>query len=112
MAKNDRVILIKGDNSKWYEQAIFIIKKDASASKMPVDFVLEAENIINNYMMRTGKAKDVVSKYAANDKPQKNVETGHLGSLAVKANRRTTDFIPYLAMLICCIILAYVVFAM
>ncbi len=53
---DERVILIKGDSSKWYEQAIFIIKKNAPQGKMPVDFVMEAERIINNYMSGKGKA--------------------------------------------------------
>lgn len=104
MAKNDRVVLIKGDNSKWYEQAIFIIKKDAPASKIPVDFVLEAENIINSYMSRTGKVNGLASKYAGN--------SGNAGKSVVKAHKSGADFIPYFAMLVCCVILAYVVFTM
>ena len=42
---NQRAIAIKGDYTKEYEQVIFIMKED----KKPVlDFVLEAEKIINN----------------------------------------------------------------
>ncbi len=54
---DNRVILIKGNNSKWYEQAIFIVRKDAPKSQIPVDFVLEAEKIINNYMRGGSEAK-------------------------------------------------------
>ncbi|MCL2873482.1 MAG: hypothetical protein FWE29_00965 [Defluviitaleaceae bacterium] len=46
----DRIILVEGDNSKWYEQAIFIVRKNIPQSKVPVDFVAEAEKIVNNYM--------------------------------------------------------------
>ena len=51
---DNRVILIKGGNNKWYEQAIFIVRKDAAA-QIPVDFVAEAEKIINGYMHRKAK---------------------------------------------------------
>ena len=46
----ERVILVKGDQSKWYDQAIFIINPATSRDKLPVDFVAEAERIINGYM--------------------------------------------------------------
>ena len=52
MGRKERVILIKGDASKWYEQAIFIVNKDISPENMPVNFVAEAESIINNYIMK------------------------------------------------------------
>ena len=51
MNANERVILIKGDPTKWYNQAIFIVKKEIPANKIPVDFVAEAERIINNYLV-------------------------------------------------------------
>lgn len=47
---SERVILIKGDHSKWYDQAIFIVKKNIPQNKIPVDFVAEAEKIINGYV--------------------------------------------------------------
>ncbi|MDR3239409.1 MAG: hypothetical protein LBT44_04920 [Clostridiales bacterium] len=46
----NRVILINGDSSEWYEQAIFIVKKNIPDCKMPMDFVLEAEKVINQYL--------------------------------------------------------------
>jgi hypothetical protein len=48
--ENKRVVLITGSSSKWYEQAIFIIRKDAGRKAPPTDFVKEAESIIDNYM--------------------------------------------------------------
>jgi hypothetical protein len=48
----ERVILIKGDATKWYNQAIFIVNQNTPATKMPVDFVAEAEKIIYNHMAR------------------------------------------------------------
>ena len=47
---DDRIILVEGDSSKWYEQAIFIVRKNVPRNKVPVDFVAEAEKIVNNYM--------------------------------------------------------------
>jgi hypothetical protein len=52
MGSNERVILIKGDADKWYNQAIFIVNKDLPPGKLPVDFVAEAEKIIADYMRR------------------------------------------------------------
>ena len=48
--QTERVILIKGDSTKWYNQAIFIVNQDTPKNEMPVNFVAEAEKIINNYM--------------------------------------------------------------
>ena len=52
---NERVILIKGDAGKWYDQAIFIVKQNTPAEKIPKDFVLEAENIIRSYLIKKKK---------------------------------------------------------
>ncbi|MDR1704434.1 MAG: hypothetical protein LBS19_07075 [Clostridiales bacterium] len=49
MSDNKRVILITGDEQKWFEQAIFIVRKSA-AQRANIDFVREAELIIQNYM--------------------------------------------------------------
>jgi len=49
--KTERVILIKGDATKWYEQAIFILNP-TTQEKMPLDFVQEAEKIINDYNLK------------------------------------------------------------
>lgn len=49
-AENNRVVLITGNSSKWYERAIFFIKKDAGRKQLPKDFITEAEEIINDYM--------------------------------------------------------------
>ena len=43
-----RVIMIRGDKSKWYEQAIFVIRKNFPDNQIPVDIVAEAEKIIQN----------------------------------------------------------------
>ena len=40
-----KVVLVRGDKNKFYEQAIFILR--AGASQNQIDFVKEAEKIIN-----------------------------------------------------------------
>jgi len=50
MDKKERVILIKGNDSQWYEQAIFIVNQKAPREDIPVDFVAEAEKIINSHV--------------------------------------------------------------
>ena len=57
-----KVIMITGDKSKWYEQAIFIVNKNSPKESLPNDIVKEAEQIIDCYL--AGK------KYAVSTKKQ------------------------------------------
>jgi len=52
IGKTERVILVKGDASKWWEQAIFIVNSSAEAEEMPTDFISEAEKIVSDYNLR------------------------------------------------------------
>jgi len=63
MGPTERVILVKGDSTKWYNQAIFIVNQNMPAAKMPVDFVAEAERIIFNHI--SGQKKAAIAKAAA-----------------------------------------------
>lgn len=49
---DERIILIKGDKTKWYDQIIFILKKNVPKNKVPIDLVVEAERIVNSYFVR------------------------------------------------------------
>jgi len=73
ISDNKRVILITGDQSKWYEQAIFIVRKNAMDAAGPTDFIKEAESIISNYMgglaPRTPKESDIVPSIASAKAP-------------------------------------------
>jgi len=51
MEKTERVIVLKGDATKWYEQAIFIVNPKEQ-EKMPLDLVQEAERIISEYNLK------------------------------------------------------------
>lgn len=63
MGPTERVILVKGDSTKWYNQAIFIVNQNMPATKMPVDFVAEAERIIFNHI--AGQKKTAMAKAVA-----------------------------------------------
>jgi len=52
IGKTERVILVKGDSSKWWEQAIFIVNPQTETEEIPTDFVSEAERIVNDYNLR------------------------------------------------------------
>ena len=55
MQTNEQVVVIQGDATKWYSQAVFIINPNPTAEAVPVDFVAEAEKIIFNYVARKRK---------------------------------------------------------
>ena len=69
ISDNKRVILITGDNSKWYEQAIFIVRKTAAPAAQ-TDLLREAELIVSGYMDGYGHTPAVINaaKKAAPDK--------------------------------------------
>jgi len=58
IGKTERVVLVKGGENNWYEQAIFIVNQDAE--KMPTDFVAEAERIIREHSLGYTKASSLV----------------------------------------------------
>ena len=64
--RNERVVTIMGNSSNWYEQAVFIIKKDAG-KKEPVDFVKEAEAIIDSYMQKLAAGNGAIEQMTFED---------------------------------------------
>lgn len=58
MIEQNRVILVNGDNSKFFDQAIFIVKKNIPENKIPVDCVAEAEKIVGQHLARKGHDND------------------------------------------------------
>lgn len=114
MEKQDRVILVQGGVSKWYDQAIFIVNKNAQVSTMPVDFIQEAENIINEYLMNDKAGNDIVitDKNVTNfgnstikTRPKTNVKT----TKTVKSTSNALDVWINTIMLVCCVIMAGIV---
>jgi len=51
---NRKVVLVRGDKAKGYEQAIFILS--AGAHEKNIDFIKEAEKIINSRSFTTAAA--------------------------------------------------------
>jgi len=64
MHTNEQVVVVQGDATKWYSQAVFILNPNPTAEAVPVDFVSEAEKIIFSYVARKRKyAGDSVHAY-------------------------------------------------
>lgn len=115
MKPSERVILVKGDATKWYNQAIFIVNQNAPATKMPVDFVAEAERIIFNHISSQKKRALADSTVAT-----QGAYTSHgpMDSYASAPGRKTTaparrsaargrattfDFVLNVVMILACI---------
>ena len=107
MQTNERVIVIKGDASKWYSQAVFIINPNAPTDKIPMDFVAEAEKIIYNYMAKKHRnTADAIPAYMDHFPPPTIFAAPDKG---FKVKRRFRfSFLVYLLMIIACIAMAAV----
>ena len=87
IGKTERVILVKGDTTKWYEQAIFIVNTNAQAEQIPLDFVAEAEKIIDEYNLKRENKKAASVIITPPSKPSiKGKATFMLGFLMVLAS--------------------------
>jgi hypothetical protein len=86
--QDERVILIRGDRSKWYDQAIFIMKKNTGKT-VPVDLITEAEKIIGQYIYKTAYT------------PPHPAKPGHA---LLKKNKSVDILINALALLSCTIL--------
>ena len=116
MTQTERVILIKGDSTQWYNQAIFIVNKNMPATKMPVDFVAEAEKIIYNYTAKQ-KYPATLKKgagpvvYTSNMNMPVPSAAPALRTSAKKKKTGTFDFVLNMIMVLACIaiiaVLAY-----
>lgn len=72
---NKKVIMVDGKRSEWYEKAIFIMRSDINTENKPVDFVSEAEKIINSYMI---KSADTINEIKAGVRPIKVTKNKNL----------------------------------
>ena len=107
MQASERVVVIKGDASKWYSQAVFFVNPQSPPAKVPKDFVTEAENIIHNYMEK--RQKNMGGSVPA----YMDYYTPHtvLPPPAGKKRRIRHSFILYALMIAACVAMA-VVFAL
>jgi len=102
IGKTERVILVKGDATKWYDQAIFIVNPNIDAGQMPVDFVAEAEKIISDYnLMR--KNKIVGNTPAIIVPPAKRKEENNF--IAPNSKKSRTNFALGFLMIVACLII-------
>jgi len=92
-----QVIMIRGDNSEFYEQVIFILRPQKIKKLQEIDFVSEAQKIINNYMAQ---------KYNNTTTPQVNEKVKVQSS---KKNREI-DKILNICIVLCCILLGTVLY--
>jgi hypothetical protein len=104
MKTSDRVILIKGDANKWYDQVIFIVNKDLPLEKMPKDFVQEAENIIRNYLTKKHKQTGLTKAYAA----YAPLQDAKPAAAARPAKKKRFDTLLNIIMLLSCVTIAAV----
>ena len=113
--KTERVILVKGDHTKWYNQAIFIVNQNTPQEKMPMDFVAEAERIINNYMV---KSKSNISLSGGNlATAPVSVATlprpAQVAAKPIKKKGSKVDFVlNFLMLMACAAIVAVIVYGM
>ncbi len=103
--KNERVILIKGDKSKWYDQIIFILKNKPE-TKPPVDLVKEAEKIVGNYLNLQNLQKNKITPLVgSNNKPVINIAPGYKPKKVSKNS--TLDYILNIGLIVGCVSLAF-----
>ena len=103
MGKRERVILIKGDSSKWYEQAIFIVNKNIPQENIPMDFVAEAESIINTYIRKSSHTGPKVGVAYASPSSVRSIK-----SKSTRKNKKI-DFVLNTLLALGCIFLASVI---
>ena len=106
---NRRVVMVKGDGDKWYEQAIFIVRPgyENTRQRETVDFVREAENIA---IGRSGMSLIIDERGGmrppSTQIPQINRPTE---AKAPKKQRRGFDFKLNLFLVCSCLVLAGVI---
>ncbi len=108
MEQSKKVILIHGEGSKWYEQAIFIMRSDAGG--VPKDFVKEAESIVERYLTSgkvSGKSTRMQTVYS-------EVAAGNAAVIPVNPKKKNSgsNFILNFVIVFCCVMLALVMNAM
>ena len=102
MTEQNKVVLINGDNSKFFDQAIFIVKKNMPEHKMPVDFVAEAERIISAHLAKKRRNRDTYVHFA----PEFELD---MVKEELARKRRSVKFhiMLHLVLLTACITMAY-----
>ena len=112
MQANEQVVVIQGDASKWYSQAVFIINPAIASDKVPVDFVAEAENIIHAYVEKNrGYRSDSIRDYIDHTTPITIFQATDETVVEKKRWLFRFDFVLYVLMVLACVAVAAVVSA-
>ena len=102
METNERVVVIKGNSTKWYSQAVFFMNPTLQEEAVPVDLVAEAEKIIYDYVANKRKLSgDGIHAYLHQPDGFKTEDSFK--------KRLSFDFLLYVLMILACIGLAAVV---
>lgn len=124
----NRVVLIDGSGSEWYEKAIFILKSPKTAKTK--NLVFEAEKIINDYMLsgnitsqRIERYKKSIAERAQNAQSTRSLQDNRtrreqpknaLGEPARRAVKKTsktrydfTAFLINICLVMCSLLLGY-----
>ena len=105
MTEQNKVVLINGDNSKFFDQAIFIVKKNIPENKIPVDFVAEAEKIISVHLAKKRRGHDTYIHFAPEFELDMVKE-----ELAKKKRSIKMHMLMHFALVCTCAILGYMLF--
>ena len=110
MLTNEKVIVVQGDASKWYSQAVFIMNQGPLAEKTPVDLVAEAEKIIFNYVAKKRKYTGESTRAYLEYKPPTIISAEYKKPVAEEKRRFKLSFLLYGLMMLACIAMT-VIFA-
>jgi len=106
MTEQNKVVLINGDSSKFFDQAIFIVKKNIPDNKIPMDFIAEAERIIGMHLARKRRGQDTYIRLA----PEFELDIVK-EELARKKRGIKFHMLLHLVLLTTCVTLAYLLVA-
>lgn len=105
--EDNKIILIKGSDSVWYDQAIFVLKKNESPKKIPINLVYEAEKIINEYMNKnTFKIKSPVKEI----KPTRSTPSVSSNTTNKKRKYDYAGLVLNIGLIMSCVLLAMVLY--
>jgi len=113
MDEDKKIIRIMGGKSKWFEEAIFVLKDKNKRTDMPKNFVAEAEKIINDYMLRKYSLNNTLaSAYSASQPKYKNVKNtkSTRDVKNTKKRNKKIDTILNVSIIVCCIFIGLILY--
>ncbi len=111
---NDNIITINGSSDNIFDKAIFVLKPQQLEDPNSLDFVKEADKILNNYMLKT--LSEVNNTKITPVTVQKtNYKTKPTYSKYIKRPKRLNSWIDKLlgfSILFCSLVVMYLLFTM